>query len=371
MTGRVPLARRNLFADRRRAALATLGVAAALVLVLLFDGLFAGALRQATAYQRGWQADLVVSQLGVRTMHMSASALPPATVGAARAVPGVAWAEPIRYTSAVVHAGLAEHFAYVIGYDTATGRGGPRRLVAGRPPTAGQAVIDRLGARRLHVVVGRTITVLGRSWVVSGLSAGETSIVNTTVFVTNDDFAARRGPAVSYVLVGTQPGAPVAAVGDRLAGAISTATVQTRAGFVRQEGNITRDMSADILRIVTVIGLLIALAVIALTLFTLTLARLRDYGVLKALGAPNRRLAAVVATQAAWSVVLALAVAVLLAIALGALVSHLAPAISITILPASVARTGAGALVVGALGSIIPLRRVARVDPASVFRRAA
>ena len=210
MTGRVPLARRSLFADRRRAALATVGVAAALSLVLLFDGLFAGALRQATAYQRGWQADLVVSQQGVRTMHMSASALPPATVASARAVPGVLWAEPIRYTSAVVHAGLAEQFAYVIGYDTATGRGGPRHLVAGRPPTAGEAVIDHLGAGRLHIAVGRTITVLGRSWVVSGLSSGGTSIVNTTVFVTNDDFAAQRGPAVSYILVGTQPGAGVA-----------------------------------------------------------------------------------------------------------------------------------------------------------------
>ena len=371
MTGRVPLARRSLFADRRRAALATVGVAAALSLVLLFDGLFAGALHQATAYQRGWQADLVVSQQGVRTMHMSASALPPATVASARAVPGVLWAEPIRYTSAVVHAGPAEQFAYVIGYDTATGRGGPRHLVAGRPPTAGQAVIDRLGARRLHVVVGRTITVLGRPWVVSGLSAGGTSIVNTTVFVTNDAFAGLRGPAVSYILVGTQPGAGVVAVGDRLAAAMPTATVQTRAGFVHEEGNITRDMSADILRIVTLIGLLIALAVIALTLFTLTLARLRDYGVLKALGAPNRRLAAVVATQAAWSVALALAVALLLAIALAAIVSHLAPTLSIIIAPASVARTGAGALIVGALGSIIPLRRVARVDPASVFRRAA
>ena len=158
---------------------------------------------------------------------------------------------------------------------------------------------------------------------------------------------------------------------DRLAAAMPTATVQTRAGFVHEEGNITRDMSADSLRIVTLIGLLIALAVIALTLFTLTLARLRDYGVLKALGAPNRRLAAVVATQAAWSVALALAVALLLAIALAAIVSHLAPTLSIIIAPASVARTGAGALIVGALGSIIPLRRVARVDPASVFRRAA
>jgi putative ABC transport system permease protein len=368
MTGRVPLARRTLFADRRRAALAALGVAAALVVVLLFDGVFAGAIQQVTAYQRGWQADLIVSQRGVRTMHMSASALPPATVGTARALPGVAWAQPIRYTSAVVNAARAEQFTYVIGYDTTSGRGGPRHLIAGSPPGPGQAVIDRLGARRLHVGVGQPISVLGRTWTVSGLSAGGTSIVNTTVFVTNDDFAALRGPAISYLLVGTRPGATTTSLAGRLAAALPGTTVQTRAGFAHQEGTVTKDMSADILRIVTAIGLLIALAVIGLTLFSLTLARLRDYGVLKALGAPTWRLSAIVAGQAVWSVGIALAAAVIILVILSALIGHLAPAISIAIEPATIATTGVGALVVGALASVIPLRRVARIDPASVFR---
>jgi putative ABC transport system permease protein len=370
MARRVPLARRILFADRRRAALASLGVAAALLVVLLFDGVFAGAIRQVTAYQRSWPADAVVSQRGVRTMHMSASALPAGTVEAARAVPGAAWAEGIGYTSAVVHAARREQFSYVIGYDTASGRGGPRHLVAGAAPAAGQAVIDHLGASRLGTRVGATISVLGRSWVVSGLSSGGTSIINTTVFVPADDFAILRGSAVSYILVGAQPGVSASTLAGRLAAALPATTVQTRAGFVHQEGTVTKDMSADILRIMTLVGLLIALAVIALTLFTLTLTKLRDYGVLKALGAPNRRLAAVVAAQAAWSVGLALALAVALAVALGAVVSRVAPAVSIAIEPGSVARTGIGGLIVGALGSIIPLRRVAHVDPASVFRRA-
>jgi YHS domain-containing protein len=72
----VPLARRNLFEDRRRAVLAVAGLAASLVLVLVLDGIFAGAMRQVTAYLRNLPADVIVSQKGVRTMHMSASALP-------------------------------------------------------------------------------------------------------------------------------------------------------------------------------------------------------------------------------------------------------------------------------------------------------
>jgi putative ABC transport system permease protein len=128
-------------------------------------------------------------------------------------------------------------------------------------------------------------------------------------------------------------------------------------------------MSADVLGIMTLVGLLIALAVVGLSLFTLTLANLRDYGVLKALGARNRRLAATIAGQAGWSIGAALVLAVALTWALGVGVARVSPTIRIVIEPASVLRAGVGALAVGALGAVIPLRRIWHVDPAAVFRR--
>jgi hypothetical protein len=73
--GGVPLARRNLFENRRRVLLSTGGVAVALLLVLVLGGILAGAMRQLTGYIDRSGADLIVSQLGVRTMHMSASVL--------------------------------------------------------------------------------------------------------------------------------------------------------------------------------------------------------------------------------------------------------------------------------------------------------
>ncbi len=63
-----------------------------------------------------------------------------------------------------------------------------------------------------------------------------------------------------------------------------TTTVQTRDQFAHEEATLVRDMSADLMQIMSIIGLLIALAVIALTLFTLTLAKLREHAVVKALG---------------------------------------------------------------------------------------
>lgn len=369
MMGRkVPLARRSLFQDRRRAVLAAGGVAAALLLVLLLDGIFAGAMRQVTAYLRSSPADVIVSQRGVRTMHMSVSALPPETVGAAERVDGVAWAEGIRFTSSTITSANGRELSYIIGYDPA-GRGGPRHIVRGRTPRSGEAVVERVAADRLGIGVGGRVQVLGQWFRVSGLFRGGTSMINTTTFVTTSDYARLRGPAVAYVLVGAKSGVSAATLAQRVGRALPSTTVQTRRGFTHEEAAVVKDMSADVLQIMTIIGFLIALAVIALTLFTLTLSKLREHAIVKALGSANRGVGLVVFRQAVWSVATALVLATILAVVLGRVVGRVDPALQVTVEPMSVAKAGIGALVVGALGSIVPLRRVFKIDPASAFRR--
>jgi putative ABC transport system permease protein len=372
MTGRIPLARKNLFQDRRRALLAVGGVAASLVLVLILDGVFAGAMQQVNAYMRNSPADVFVAQRDVRTMHMTQSALPPATVDAVAAVDGVAWAEGLRYTTSILEAPDGGQLTtYVLGYDTNTGRGGPRSLAAGRAPGPGEALVDDTAANELGIEVGDTVSILGspEPMLVSGLSTDGTNIVNTTVYVRTQDFAALRGDTVAYVLAGAQPGVNADTLAQRIAEALPDTTVQTRAEFARQEANVVRDMAADVMKIVTVIGFVIALAVTGLTLFTATLTKLREYGILKALGAGTTRLALTVAAQAAWSVTLALAVAVVVSMLLGAAIGAATPNVEVAIEPASIVRTGITALAVGALASLIPLRRVLRVDPSTAFRR--
>jgi hypothetical protein len=97
--GGVPLARRNLFQDRRRVLLSTGGVAVALLLVLILGGIFAGAMRQLTGYIDRSGADLVVSQAGVTTMHMSASVLRPDIADRIRETPrgGLGRAHPLHH----------------------------------------------------------------------------------------------------------------------------------------------------------------------------------------------------------------------------------------------------------------------------------
>lgn len=364
----VPVGRRVLFADRRRGGLTVAGVAAALLLVLVLDGVFAGAIDRVTYYIRTSPADVFVSQGGVRTMHMSASALPRDTAGRAAAVRGVAWVASIGYASGAVGGPRGRQLSYLIGYDPGTGRGGPAQLVRGRPPGLGEAVVDELAADQLGLTVGATATVLGVPLRVSGLSSGGTSITNTTVFVALAQFAGMRGPTVSYLLVHADPGVRSDVLARRLSAALPSATVQTRQQFAGSEARIVTDMSADLLRLMSLIGLLIALAVIALGLLTSTLARLRDYAVLKALGAGTARLAGTIASQVVWTVVLALAAATVLALLLATALPTVAPTVQLSVTAGSVARVGVAALVAGTVAALLPLRRLATVDAATAFK---
>lgn len=368
--GRVPLGRRVLFGDRRRGVLIVAGVTTALLLVLILDAVFAGAMRQVTAYIRGTPAQLFISQQGVRTIHMSSSVLSPRDVAEASRVTGVEWAAPVSFTSGVLGSPTGRQLTYVFGYDVESGNGGPGQLVAGRPPGPGEVVIDEVAADLLRLPIGATATVLGKPLRVSGLASGGTSITNTTVFVTTEQFAALRGPTVSYILVRAREGTSPEELADALAGAVPGVTVQTKEQFVESETRIVSDMSADLMRLMTLIGLLIALIVIALGLLTTTLTRLREYAILKAIGATTGRLVGTVIGQALWIVLLAVVCATVLAEIVSLAIPVAAPTVQLAVTGDSILRVGLGALVAGIGASLLPLRRLAAIDPATAFREA-
>src|SRR3546814_2862804 len=181
-------------------------------------------MQQVRAYMGGSPADVFVAQEGVRTMHMTQSALPPSAVDAVASVEGVAWAEGLRYTNSIVDSGRGQRITYVLGYDVATGRGGPRRLAAGRPPGRGDALVDEAVAEELDIELDDTVTIMGTDFGVSGTSVDGTNIVNTTVYVRTEDFERPRGDTAAYVLVGAQPGVAPDLLARRTAPPVTTPT---------------------------------------------------------------------------------------------------------------------------------------------------
>ena len=159
--------------------------------------------------------------------------------------------------------------------------------------------------------------------------------------------------------------ASVAAAIERETGLSAT----TREAFSGSERELVSDMIGDVLRIVTGVAWLVGFAVVALTLYAATRSRLRENGVMKALGAGRGALSRVVLAQAAWSVGAAVVVAAALTLGLGSLLARTSSSVTLALEPGALLRVAAISIVVGAAASIAPLVKVSRVDPASVFRR--
>jgi len=142
----------------------------------------------------------------------------------------------------------------------------------------------------------------------------------------------------------------------------------SREDFAREERQIIKDMSVEILYLMNLSGLLIGLAVTALTLYTSTFSKRQEYGVLKAVGARNHHLYAVVIAQAFLSLALGFAAAVGLIWLMGRILPLIVPGLHMTLTRDGISRVLLASLAIGAIAALAPAWQVARLDPAQVFR---
>ncbi len=129
-------------------------------------------------------------------------------------------------------------------------------------------------------------------------------------------------------------------------------------------------MSTNIVRGMILVGFIIGVAVAGLVAYSATLAQLRDYGVLRALGLRARGVTALVLGQLTAMVAAGFLLALGLVELLAAALPKLSPTLAVTVRSGDVVQAAlvAGAVTVAA--GLAPLVRAVHVDPASVFRRA-
>ena len=367
----IRIAYRNLFQSRMRLIVSVGGVAVAMLLILALDAIVAGTERQMTAYIDHSGADVIVSQAGVRTLHMSSSPLSATDLSSVRSEPDVASVTPILYVTNTIVAGDQTSLAYIMGVPAGTEMGGPWQMETGQPiPGSGQAVIEAAIARQAGIGVGGKVTILGRTFTVSGLATGTATLTNSVAFIAFDDFVQIRGTTdtASYLLVKALPGVAPVDLAARIARDVPGVTAQTREQFAAQERQVVDDMSTDLISIMDVIGLAIGLAVMALTVYTATLSRRAEYCMLKALGARLTHLYLVVLAQAFISVALGFALGVAVTGALTLVVPGMASNVAMAIGLGSLVKVGLVSVVIAGLSALLPIWQIARLDPAQVFK---
>ena len=362
-SSRVPLARRQLFAKRGRTLAGLVGIAAALLLILALSAIFAGIEGRLTAYINRSGADVIVAQAGVQTMHMTQSALPAADAQAIATVDGVASATPILYKSVFVQHG---------------GKSGVVALVGGGPipgsvhsPTGRGIVIDKALADQLGVGIGDTVSVLGTDLRVSGEVTGTAAIAGSFAFIARPTLARllQAEGIASYVLVRARPGVSAAQLAQKISAAVPGITASSREEFAASERRVVGDMSTDIVRAMTFIGFVIGVAVAGLVAYSATLTQLRDVAVLRALGLPTRGALALISAQVGFMIAGGFILALALVAGLAAIAPSLSPTLVLSIRAGDVLRAAIVAGAVALAAALVPILRVARVEPASVFRR--
>lgn len=364
------LAWRNLSQSRTQFFLGVGGVALALVLMLALDALLAGSEEDLVAYIEQSGADIFVAQEGVKNMHMSASAITLRDMRLAEHHPDVISASPILYTTSVINTDKGDVLSYIIGFDPDEPLGGPQLVVEGNLEVArDEVIIDEAVARSQDVALGDTVEIMGETFTVVGITRGLTNIVNSVAFVHLWDFQALRpGEAISYALLEVAPDANI----PQVAAAINTRNDNVLAlpvpDFSQEERQIIQDMSVEILNIMNLSGFLIGLAVTGLTLYTSTLRKRQEYGILKAIGAKNRHLYLVVAVQTSSSLMLGFAAAITIVFLLGLVIPYIVPGMGMTLTQTGITRVVLASLVIGVLAALLPAWYIAQLDPARVFR---
>jgi putative ABC transport system permease protein len=172
----------------------------------------------------------------------------------------------------------------------------------------------------------------------------------------------------NFFLLALRPGADARAVGAAAAALVPGSEARTSGEFAQAFGRRIDEGFLPVVGALVAIGAIVGGAVIALTTYTATVERARDFGVLKALGASGGMLSRIVLEQSVIIGVLGSVAGVAAAAVVGRLVGRQVPEFvtdlgwqdSVAVLLAAVVIAGAA--------STVPLRRINHIDPAMVFR---
>jgi len=298
-----------------------------------------------------------------------------------RGVPGVGWAVRL-FKGTPVARTESGRFAVstLIGIDDATLTGAPRKMFMGswqrlRQPDS--VIVDKAGYVLLFpgepFELGRTLEMNDRRATIVGISDASAPFASLPVmharYSAAVNFLGRERTQLSFVLVRPAPGVQPAAL---------TSTIERHTGL---RARTTEEFMWDSVRyylrntgipvnfgITIAVALVVGTVVAGQTFYLFTLDNLRQFGALKAIGVSNLRLTGMILLQALSAAALGFSLGTGLAATFFEITGRRMATRGIVLLWQSVGLTGTAILVVVAIASVLSIRRVLVLEPASVFR---
>lgn len=367
---------RTLVADRGKLATALIGVVFSVVLVNVQGGLFVGLLRKASLLVDFGQADLWVGHKRMHNVDFPRD-IPQRWLWRIRAVPGVAAAEcyVVGHSTMTLPSGAFEQVV-VVGSDPASLLGNAwtssdGNLAAVRSPDG--VLVDEYESEKLeNPQIGDTREIGGRRARIVAHSRGIVGfLVTPYVFTTLErglKYLGKPPDVCSYFLVQLEPGANAEQVCAAINRRVPELDALPRDAYARKSVNywLTRTGLGISFGAATFLGLFVGVIIVAQTLYASVLDRLSEFGAIKALGARERQVYAILFFQAATMAVAGATggLALVLAIERGFSTPH-AP----IVVPWWMS-LGSCALVLAIClaSSVLPYLRIRKVDPMIVLQ---
>jgi len=370
------IALKTLIADRGKLLTALVGVLFSVALVNVQGGLFFGLIRKAGMLVDCGQADIWVGHRKMHNVDLPRD-IPQRWLDRVRTVPGVKRAEPyiVGVASMTLPSGGYEDVE-VVGVEPGSLLGNAWNLTQGTPDCILQSdgiVIDECEYEKLErPQIGDLRELGGRRARVVGTSRGIMGfLIMPYVFTTLERAKAylhKRDDVCSYFLVQTEPGADAETVCTAIRQRVPELDSYPREQYSQISKNywMTRTGLGISFGAATLLGLLVGLIVVAQTLYALVLDRLGEFGTLKAIGASERQIYAILLVQAMSMAV----VGAVLGLAVVAIIQY---AYHTPMAPIVIARWlswGSCGLVllICLVASALPYLRIRKLDPLMVLQ---
>ena len=343
------------------------GVAFAVLLILLVTSLYRGWSAAGSFFEQ-LPGDVWIAQAGTSDPLRTTSFIPASVLDDVASVPGVRAVVPVYARRVALEGDDEELNVYFLALDVPPGAA---QAEAGQRfvPRPGGIVVDRVLADKAGIGVGDTIDVLGRRLAVERIEPGGNPIFEIA-FMSGED--AREVIAlddyVSFFLLATEGGANTDRVARAAVAEVPGSESHTAEDFAAATRNLVEQGFLPVVGALVGIGFAIGGAVIALTIYTATIERARDFGVLKAIGADDRFVYRIVVEQSLGVGVVGAALGIAFSALAATLIRQRVPEFVTDLQLPDAAAVFAIAVLVAAVAAIIPVRRISRIDPAMVFR---
>lgn len=365
----ISIALRNLLSEKTRFLISVGGVAFSVMLILIILSLYQGWRVKSSEYIQNVDTDLWVSQTGSTDLLNSASILAPSIGEEIKNISGVK--EVNRFIGRPVSYSLKgkDVNSFIVGYDTDKGIGGPQKIIAGHAsPKEDQIVVDRVLARNHNLGVGDFIDLLGKKFEIVGIADGANMFLFQFSFINQQEAInlLKLGNLTNFFLVKVQSG-QIETVRTEI-NKIDGVEANTRTEFVTKNRKVIDEVFIPIIQVLIGISILVGTAVIGLTIYTSTIEKSREFGVVKALGASNWQIYRIIFEQSLISGVIGYFVGVgFTYLALWAIPNFVAVFITVTRVE-DLLLVFFIALFMSVVASYMPVRRIVSIDPALVFK---